>query len=112
MSRKPAIADCERVLVVSKFRYLGDTVVATPFLRQLSEATNAQITLLAGLQIPVLLEGCPYLDEIWTFSGDRDGKITRTLALAQRIREARFGAAFLLNRSFHSAMVATMAGIE
>src|SRR5207244_13648639 len=78
-------------------------IVATPFLRQLKEgAPNAEITLLAGPQIPTLLRGCPYVEDIWVFDPD-EGKTRRLIA---DIRAARFDAAFLLNRSLHSAYVA------
>src|SRR5690349_16712847 len=98
-----------RILVVTKFRYLGDTIVATPFLRRLREAhPKAQITLLTGPALPVLLQGCPYIDEIWPFDTDAPQKLKRNLDLVARIRAEKFDTAFLLNRSLHSA--ATVAG--
>ena len=89
--------------MVTKFRYLGDTIVATPFLRQLKEtAPLAEITLLAGPQIPALLAGCPYVRDVRVFDPDEG----RTNRLISDLRGERFDAAFLLNRSLHSAYVA------
>lgn len=97
-----------RILVLTKFRYLGDTIVATPFLRRLREAyPETQVTLLTGPALPVLLQGCPYVDEIWPFDTDAPQKLKRNIDLVARIRAENFDAAFLLNRSLHSgAMVA------
>lgn len=104
------LADAQRILVVTKFRYLGDTIVATPFLRRLREvAPEAAVTLLTGPALPILLQGCPYLSEIWTFDPQNPGGWRANRQLISRIRAARFDAAFLLNRSLHSAWIAALA---
>jgi heptosyltransferase-2 len=106
------ISEAKRILVVTKFRYLGDNIVATPFLQRLHEALpQSQITLLAGPAIPTLLEGCPYLSEVLPFKSKGWGKLKRNRELLRQIREGRFDAAFLVNRSLHSAVIARMAGI-
>ena len=49
-----------RILVITKFRYLGDTIVATPLLRDIAKGiADAEITVLGGPSIPALLQGCP-----------------------------------------------------
>jgi heptosyltransferase-2 len=107
-----SLRDTHRILVITKFRYLGDTIVATPFFRRLKEAIPAaEVTLLSGPAMPTLLRGCPYLAEIVPFNPKGDRRLLRNLALARQLREKRFDAAFLLNRSLHSAVVARMAGI-
>jgi heptosyltransferase-2 len=106
------ITAARRLLVVTKFRYLGDTIVATPFLRRLKEAVpQAEVTLLTGPALPALLQGCPYLADIRTFDPKGPGRLRRNLALISRLRRARFDAAFLLNRSLHSAFLAAAARI-
>lgn len=101
-----------RILVVTKFRYLGDTIVATPFFRRLKEAMpEAEITLLSGPAMPGLLKGCPYLAGIIPFNPRGGRRLARNLGLIRQIRENRFDAAFLLNRSLHSAAIARAAGI-
>lgn len=107
-----AIVDAQRILVVTKFRYLGDTIVATPFLRRLREvAPKAAITLLTGPALPILLQGCPYLSDIWTFDPHNPGRWRAHWQLITRIRAAQFDAAFLLNRSLHCAWIAALAHI-
>jgi heptosyltransferase-2 len=101
-----------RVLVVTKFRYLGDTIVATPFLRRLKDARpDDEITLLAGPSIPTLLERCPYLADVIPFDPKGPGGLRRSLRLARDLRERGFETAYLLNRSLHSAFVARAARI-
>src|SRR5437763_415350 len=99
-----------RILVVTKFRYLGDTIIATPFLRRLREARpDADISLLAGPAVPELLHGCPYIADFIPFSAGDARRLAPTLALVRRLREKRFDIVFLLNRSLHSALVARLA---
>src|SRR5689334_1589148 len=99
-----------RILVVTKFRYLGDTIVATPFLRQLKAAIpDSQISLLSGPAMPALLRGCPYIEEIIPFESKAAG-IRGGLRVAKTLR-GRFDKAFLINRSLHSALLAKMARI-
>lgn len=101
-----------RILVVTKFRYLGDTIVATPFLRRLKEmAPHAEVTLLSGPAMPTLLRGCPYLKDIIAFDSKGRGRLARNLALVRRLKERGFDVVFLLNRSLHTALVARAAGI-
>jgi len=106
------IGGLERILVITKFGFLGDTIVATPFLRRLREAApNARITLLTGPGIPELLAGCPYVDEIKTLDRKAGRALAGTLTDAAAIRASRYDAAFVLNRSIHSAILTALAGI-
>jgi heptosyltransferase II len=106
------LAGIERILVVTKFRYLGDTIVATPFFRHLKEALpGAEVILLGGSALPALLKGCPYLSEVWPFDPKAGGFLQRNRQLVSRLRAGKFDATFLLNRSLHSAIAARLAGI-
>jgi heptosyltransferase-2 len=106
------IGSAKRILVITKFRYLGDNIVATPFLQRLHEAVpQAQITLLSGPAIPTLLQGCPTLFEVMPFNPKGPDKLKRNLALVRQIRERQFDTAFLVNRSLHTAIIARAAGI-
>src|SRR5205085_1747842 len=106
------MAPISRILVVTKFRYLGDTIVATPFLRALKEANpDAGITLLGGPAIPTLLSGCPYLGQIWSAEPGIGKSLGQTIALVKQIKSENFDAVFLLNRSLHSALIGWLAGI-
>ncbi len=106
------LESARRILVVTKFRYLGDTIVATPFLRSLKQAApNAEISLLTGPAMPVLLKGCPYLASLIAFSPKGRGWLARNLKLIKDIRAGGFDAAFLVNRSLHTAVIASWAKI-
>lgn len=114
MAKNPnELARMRRLLVITKFGYLGDTIVATPFLRALKHAApQSTITLLSGLATPSLLAHCPDVTDIWTFDSKSPGRLYRNLPLIQRIRQAHFDAVFLLNRSLHTAMIAAVAGVS
>src|SRR5258708_4372117 len=102
----------QRILVITKFRYLGDTIVATPFLRALKEANpDAEIILLGGPAIPTLLSGCPYLSQTWSAEPVIGKSLGQTFARVKQIKAEKFDAVFLLNRSIHSALMARLAGI-
>lgn len=103
----------ERVLVVTKPGYLGDTIVATPFLKRLREALPAsRIVLLSGPSAPELLQGCPYLSEIWVQDRSSARSLRSEWSLVRRLKHARFQAAFLLDRSLRAAALAAMARID
>jgi lipopolysaccharide heptosyltransferase II len=106
------IASLKNILVATKFRFFGDTIVATAFLRHLRAANpNAKITLLTGPSSAEVLSSCPLVQEIWTLNSRDTKRIGTNLSLVRRIREAEFDGAFLLNRSLQSALVTSMAGV-
>src|SRR5437773_1283606 len=102
----------QRILVITTFRYLGDSIVTTAFLREICRGwPDAKITLLGGPAIPALLAGCPYTEQLWG-EDVRTGKSLRlSVALIKRLRHAKYDTAFLLNRSLHSGIIAWLAGI-
>jgi len=102
----------ERIVVLTKPGYLGDTIVATPFLRRLHEALpSSHIVLLGGPAAPVLLRGCPYVAEIWPQYTDLGRSLRSEVELIRRLRRTGFQVAFLLDRSFRSAALCALAGI-
>jgi len=106
------LAAARRILVITKFRYLGDTIVATPFLRRLKEALpQAEISLLSGPAMPTLLRGCPWLEEIIPFDPKGPRRLPRNLQLIRALKARQFDVVFLLNRSLHSSLIARAAGI-
>ncbi|MEP6754678.1 MAG: lipopolysaccharide heptosyltransferase II [Chthonomonadales bacterium] len=112
ISSTGAIHNGQKILLVTKFRYLGDTIVATPVFRRLREALpDSVITLLAGPAIPMLLQGNKYLTDIWGFDPKNPGGFRGNKNLVTRIKTHRFDAVILLNRSLQSAIIAQAAGI-
>ncbi|HTF99592.1 MAG TPA: lipopolysaccharide heptosyltransferase II [Nitrospirota bacterium] len=111
-----------RKILVLRYRFIGDTVLTVPFLRSLRAAfPSAHIDLMIEPFSGSVLEGCPYIDRIIPFemrtihqysSRSDQGKIAGYLRMRKRIREERYDAAFVLKRSFSSALLVWAAGIR
>jgi heptosyltransferase-2 len=101
-----------RILVVTKFRYMGDTIVATPLLRDIARGTpGAEITVLGGPPVPSLLQGCPHIKQAWSADPRYGNSLSLSRSLVGRIRAERFDTALLVNRSLHSSALAYFSGI-
>lgn len=101
-----------RILVVTKAGFLGDTIVATPMLRSLrAGAPHAEITLLTGPAGQALLAGCPYIDNVWSHPRPKRGRARDVFQLARRIRSGQFEAAILADRSLRSALTLWLARV-
>jgi heptosyltransferase II len=95
----------KRILVM-RYRFIGDTVLMIPFLRNLRQACpDAIIDVLVAPDSGEILKYCPYINELIVFD-------TRSfLEYAKSLRERRYDWAFVLKRSFSSAMLAFLANI-
>jgi heptosyltransferase-2 len=100
------------ILIVTKFRFIGDTLLAIPIFRAARRLwPDARLTLLTGRNARLLLQNNPYLDEIIEFDPNRRDVGPRPfLSLIRRLRRQRFDLCLTLNRSFHSALIAWFAG--
>ena len=105
----------ERILVVCT-RYIGDTVLAIPFLRNLRRAfPDAVIDICAEGPARGVLADCPYLDDLvsWTRPGRR-GRVAALAAIrtqAAWLAGRRYTRAYLLKRSLSAGLLVTLAGI-
>lgn len=106
-----------RILVVRN-RFIGDTVLAIPFLRNLRRHfPDAVIDVLVDRGSGEVLADCPYKDELITWHrpaaerGLMPRGIANILATARWIRSRRYDRAYVLKRSFSSAVVCAMARI-
>lgn len=108
----------ERILVVCT-QYIGDTLLAIPFLRNLRRThPDAVIDLCAEGGPRAVLAHCPYVDDRVTWSRpprERRGGIFAVVAAlraqADWLESRRYTRAYLLKPSFSAAALAMLAGI-
>jgi heptosyltransferase II len=108
----------ERILVVCT-QYIGDTLLAIPFLRNLRRAhPDAVIDVCAEGGPRAVLANCPYVDDRVTWSrpprerrGGLAAVFTALQAQAAWLRARQYTRAYLLKPSFSAAALAKLAGI-
>ncbi len=109
---RESVISAKRIAVITKFRFMGDTVVATPFIGQLRKhLPNAEIDLLAAPCIVDTFANCPHLNRIIPVdmtgvSRWQHGKDLRSLLL-----QGRYDVAFVLNRSLHCAVTTAISKV-
>jgi heptosyltransferase-2 len=109
--------DASRILVV-RYRFIGDTILTVPFLRNLRQAyPKARIDVLVGPQSGEVLAGCPYIDELIVFDTTRfhkydsgEGKSRSFWSYVSELRKHKYDTAFILKRSFSAALLALLIG--
>jgi heptosyltransferase-2 len=111
--------DAHRILVV-RYRFIGDTILTVPFLRNLRQAfPEARIDVLVGPQSGQVLVGCPYINELIEFDTTRFHKYDSGYAdkrhflhYALHLRKRRYDTVFVLKRSLSSAILAFLSGAK
>src|SRR5688500_13490935 len=96
----------QRILVV-RYRFIGDTILMVPFLRNLRRAyPQAQIDMLVGPQSGAVLDHCPYVDNFITFDTTKFHKYDRSdnqqrhfLSYVWQLRKEKYDLALVLKRS-------------
>jgi len=108
--------ESQRILVVCT-KYIGDTILAIPFLRNLRRAfPGATIDVCAEGGARQVLAECPYVDRFVTWQRPA-GKRTLASSLASIRSQAawlasrRYARVYLLKRSFSAGLLAVLAGI-
>jgi heptosyltransferase II len=107
-----------RILVI-RYRFIGDTILAIPALRNLRQAfPNAVIDVLAEPVSGDTLAHCPYKNDLLYYGprlkGDRKRQATfptSLLGAARFLRARRYDRCYILRRSFSSAILPLLAGI-
>ena len=108
-------------ILVMRYRFIGDTVLTVPFLRNLRMAyPAARIDLMLEPFSGQVIEGCPYVDKVIPFelrtihryskSTDR-GKFAGNVHYWNMIRKEGYDAVFVLKRSLSSALLVWAAGV-
>lgn len=106
-----------RILVI-RYRFIGDTVLAIPALRNLREAfPHATIEVLVEPIAGDTLTHCPYIDGlVYHLPNKKHRWIGRSAALSDlqtafALRRRRYDRCYILRRSFSSAVIPFLAGI-
>jgi len=107
-----------RILVI-RYRFIGDTVLAIPTLRNLREAfPHAKIDVLTEPVSGDTLALCPYKDELLFYAPRLKGEKkkaakfpTSLLGAVKFLRTRRYDRCYILRRSFSSAILPLLAGI-
>ncbi len=108
----------EKILVI-RYRFIGDTLLTVPFLRNLRRAKpDAQIDMLVAPVSGEIIEKCPYVDNFLYFDTTRKHRYENSAEKKQNfwhyvklLREKQYDKAYVLKRSFSSAFLAFCAGI-
>ncbi len=106
-------------ILVMRYRFIGDTVLTVPFLRNLRRAEpDARITWVVAPGSSDVVEGIPYVDALlfWdpvTIHADSKGAhrtLASKLAFIRGLRAERFDKVYVLKRSISSALIAWLSG--
>ena len=111
--------DVKRILVI-RYRFIGDTLLTVPFLRNLRYAyPDAQIDMLVAPVSGDIIKECPYVDNFLYFDTTRkhryehNGGEKKTFwSYVKLLREKKYDKAYVLKRSLSSAFLAFAAGIK
>src|SRR5262245_5015838 len=108
----------ERILVL-RYRFLGDTLLTVPFLRNLRRAKpDAHIVWVVAPGSADVIQGIPYVDQLLAWdpaTAHAESRGThRTwrakLRFIRELRRQRFDRAYVLKRSLSSAIIALLSG--
>jgi lipopolysaccharide heptosyltransferase II len=107
-------------ILVMRYRFIGDTILTVPFLRNLRRAEpDARIAWMVAPGSAEVVAGIPYVDELiyWdpvTIHADSRGThrtIADKIAFVRELRRRHFDKVYLLKRSLSSAIMAVLAGV-
>ena len=114
--------ECEKAgkrILVLRYRFIGDTILTIPFLRNLRRAEpDAYIAWVVAPGSSDVVQGIPYVDELifWdpvTIHADSRGThktLGDKLGFIRDLRARRFDKVYVLKRSFGSALMAFLSG--
>jgi heptosyltransferase-2 len=109
----------QKKILVLRYRFIGDTILTVPFLRNLRRAEpDAYIAWMVAPGSSEVVQGIPYVDELiyWdpvTIHADSRGThrtFGAKLAFIRELHGRRFDKAYVLKRSLSSAIIAFLSG--
>jgi heptosyltransferase II len=114
---RAAATEPARILVIRN-RYIGDTVLAIPFLRNLRRRfPDAVIDVLVEPGAGQILADCPYKNELVVWERPQrvnevvPGSLANVIATARWLRAKRYDRTYILKRSLSTGLLAWLAGI-
>ena len=108
-------------ILVMRYRFIGDTLLTIPFLRNLRDAyPDAQIDMLVAPVSGEIIEKCPYVDNFIYFDTTKKHRDENKenaqkkdfWSYVKLLKEKKYDKAYVLKRSFSSAFLAFAAGIK
>lgn len=114
------LPDKPNKILVIKYRFVGDTVLTVPFLRNLKyQYPEVKIDMLVEAVSGEFLKHCPYIDHLIIYENkptyDSEKLIIPPdksfIGLTKFIKAQKYNMSFLLKRSFSSALMTFLAGI-
>ncbi|MBE0602301.1 MAG: glycosyltransferase family 9 protein, partial [Deltaproteobacteria bacterium] len=106
-------------LLVLRYRFIGDTILTVPFLRNLRRAyPQARIDMVVAPYSSDVLIGTPYVDDFIVYdpptihadSGGRHRTFLSKVRFVADLRKRRYDKAYVLKRSLSSAVIAFLSG--
>ena len=108
-------------ILVMRYRFIGDTALTVPFLRNLRMAyRDSYIAMMVAPFSMDVLSGNPYIDEMIiydppTIHSDCEGRhrgLLTKLKFLMDLRRRKFDKIYVLKRSFSSALIAYSSGAK
>lgn len=105
-------------ILILRYRFVGDTVLSIPFIKNVRENfPNAQIDILVSPNSGELLEGNQCLDRVMylkdsTFHKYEKSRDAACCVSTRSLRKENYDLAFVLKRSFSSALLAWLSGAK
>lgn len=114
-----SVKSYSKKILVLRYRFIGDTILTVPFLRNLRRAEpNAFIAWVVAPGSSDVVQEIPYVDELiyWdpvTIHADSRGAhrtLGKKLGFIRDLRSRRFDKVYVLKRSFGSALIGFLSG--
>ncbi|MBQ2645206.1 glycosyltransferase family 9 protein, partial [bacterium] len=111
--------DKKKILVV-RYRFIGDTILALPFLKNLRLAyPDAQIDMVVAPKSGEIIENCPYVDNFIYFDTTKKHKYENGINkkksfwyYVKELRKNKYDKAYILKRSLSSALLVFLSNIK
>lgn len=105
-------------ILVMRYRFIGDTILTVPFLRNLRYAhPSAQIDMLVSSGSGEIIENCPYVNNFIFFDTTKkfkyeNGEKKSFWSYVKQLRKEKYDKIYVLKRSFSSAFLAFLLGAK